>query len=106
SRAVALLPRMAAAGVERARVLVQADEQDRRVVLERRLRAVAVVHVEVHDGDFSNAVNALQVAGGDGDAGEEAEAHRPVGLGVVAGRADGGERAANAAGGRRRAATP
>ena len=79
-------------------MLVEADEEDGRVVLEAGLRAVAVVDVEVDDRDAPDAVVALQVAGGDRDVGEEAESHRPVGLGVVARRADGGEGATRLAG--------
>ena len=53
-----------------------------RFVVEHRLRPVAVVHVDVDDGD------ALETAGehrgrSDGDVVEEAEAHRSIGLGVM-----------------------
>ena len=51
------------------------------------LRAVAVVDVPVEHEDPLDAVRVERVAGGDGDVGEQAEAHRPRGLGVVAGRA-------------------
>ena len=45
------LGRHAGAGEERPRVLMQADGQDPRVVVERGLDAVAVVHVDVDIGD-------------------------------------------------------
>ena len=49
------------------------------------------MHVEIDDGDALGAVLLLRVAGGDGDVVEQAEAHRPRGLGVMAGRARGDE---------------
>ena len=76
----------AGAGVERP--LVSGGVEDGRVVPKGGLGAVAVMDVPIDDGDTLRAVRALRVAGGDGDGGEEAETHRPVGLGVVAGRAD------------------
>src|SRR6185312_15116680 len=54
-----------------------------------RLGAVAVMNVPVDDGDALGAVLLLRVTGGDDGVVEEAKAHRPVGLGVVARRADG-----------------
>ena len=47
--------------------------------------------VEIDHGGALGAVLALGVAGGDRGIVEQAEAHRPRGLGVVAGRADGDE---------------
>ncbi len=49
------------------------------------------MHVEIDDGDALGAVLFLRVTGGDGRAVEQAEAHRPRALGVVAGRAHGDE---------------
>ena len=61
------------------------------IILEGCLCAVAVMHVEIHDGDRVHAVAALQISGGDGDVAEKAEAHCAIRLGVMAGRADGCE---------------
>ncbi len=47
--------------------------------------------VEIDDGDPLGAVFALRLAGHDGDGVDEAEAHRRLALGVVAGRAHGAE---------------
>ena len=55
------------------------------------LGAVAVVDVEVDDGDAAGAMGALGVAGGDDGIAEEAEAHGLLGLGVVSRRAHGAE---------------
>ena len=58
------------------------------VVPEDALRAVAVVDVEIDDRDALGAVAGAGVEAGDGDVGEQAEAHGAVLLGVVAGRAN------------------
>ena len=47
------------------------------------------MHVEIDDGRALGAVTLLRVARRDGDIVEQAEAHRPRRLGVMAGRADG-----------------
>ena len=52
---------------------------------ENFLRTVAVVHVEIDDRGARNAVFLLRVARRDGGVVEQAEAHWPRGLGVVAG---------------------
>ena len=49
------------------------------------------MHVEIDDGRALGAVLSLRVARGDRGAVEQAEAHRPRRLGVVAGRAHGDE---------------
>ena len=54
------------------------------------LRAVAVVQVPVDDQDALEAVFFLCIGGSDGDVVEEAEAHGPVGFGMVA--REGGQR--------------
>src|SRR5439155_25123754 len=87
----------AGAGVTRPRVLVHADEKDAGVGFETGLGAVAVVDVEIDDGDLLEVVFLLKIFGGDGDVGEEAEAHRVGGLGVVAGGSDGGKGALDGA---------
>ena len=51
------------------------------------LCAVAVVNIEIDDGDALGAVLGAGVEPGDGGVGEQAEAHGAVGLGVMAGRA-------------------
>ena len=55
------------------------------------LRAVAVMHVEIDDGRALEPVALLRVARRDRGVVEQAEAHRPRRLGVVAGRAHGDE---------------
>ena len=45
------------------------------------------MHVEIDDRDAVQAVLLLRMARGDGDIVENAKAHRPRGLGVMAGRA-------------------
>jgi len=50
-----------------------------------------VVNVEIDNGDFLELIFLLEIFGGDGDVGEEAEAHGVIGLGVMAGGTDGGE---------------
>jgi len=87
----------AGAGVAGAGVLVHADEEDAGIGFEAGLRAVAVVDIEIDDGDFLEAMFLLEIFGGDGDVGEKAEAHGMVGLGVMAGRTDGGEGALDGA---------
>ena len=47
------------------------------------LGAIPVVNVEVDDRDFSYAMLLLQIPGGDGNIGEQAEPHGPVHLGVM-----------------------
>ena len=82
--------RPARAGEERPRRLVQRDGQDPRVVPERVLDAVAVVHVDVDVGDALGAL--LQRPGdGDGEVVVDAEARRGLGHRVVqpAGEVDG-----------------
>ena len=71
------------------RVLVGRDVEDVGVVPEDRLRAVAVVHVPVDDQDPLTQCGAR--GGGNGHVVDEAEAHRPVGRGVVARRPHGHE---------------
>ena len=53
--------------------------------------------VKIDDGDFLEVVFLLEIFGGDGDVGEEAETHGMIGLGVMAGRTDGGEGALDGA---------
>ena len=53
--------------------------------------AVAVVHVPVEDQHPLGAARVERVTRGQRDVGEQAEAHRAVGLGVVSGRAQGAE---------------
>lgn len=78
-----LLPREARAGIARARMLVKADKQNAVVLLEDRLRPVAVVNVEIDDRDAPDPVCALKVSGRDGDVIEETKPHRPIRLGVM-----------------------
>ena len=79
------------------RVLVNADEENGRVVVEHLLGAVAVVNVEVDDEDTICAVALLRMAGSDGYVAEEAEALCVVGPGVVARRPHHGKAVAGGA---------
>ena len=71
-------------GIQRA--LVDARVEDLRGAVEDRLGAVAVVDVPVEDQDPLGAALGDRVGRSDGDVVEQAEAHRPVALGVVARR--------------------
>ena len=73
---------------------MERDEEHRVVAAKDRLRAVAVVHVVVDDRDPREPELRLRVARRDRHVVEHAEAHRAVGEGVVAGRADQREAAA------------
>ena len=74
------------AGAGKERHLMRRGIEHRRVGPENRLGAVAVMHVEIDDGDTFGAVHDLGVAGGDGGCVEEAEAHRCGHFGMMAGR--------------------
>ena len=89
------LAERAGAGIERH--LVGRRVHDGSVVPEDVLGAVAVVDVEIDDGDALDAMGRLGVAGGDRRVVEEAEAHRRRRLGVVAGRPGGDEGVVDAA---------
>ncbi len=71
--------------------LVGGYVEDRGIGLEAVLGAVAVVHVPVENQQLVESCLALEGACGDGDVVEQAEAHGAIGLGVVAGRTDGGQ---------------
>ncbi len=75
---------VAGAGVGAAGVLVEGDVEDIGAILEGVLGAVAVVSVEIDDGDAGEFMLSDEVFGGDGDVVEEAEAHGMVAFGVVA----------------------
>ena len=62
------------------------------IVLEDGLRAVAVMHVEIDHRDPREAVHLARPQRADRDIVEQAEPHRPAGLGMMAGRAHGAER--------------
>ncbi len=61
------------------------------VALEGGLRTVAVMDVEIDDGDPAKAMFAPRPLGAEDDIVEQAKAHRTPGLGVMAGRAHGAE---------------
>ena len=65
---------------------MQADVEHARIFLEAVLRAVAVMHVPVENGDVE-PVRVLQIARQDGDVVEQAEAHGRAAFGMVPGRA-------------------
>ena len=79
----------AGAGVERH--LVRGAIHHRLVRPENLLRAVAVMHVEIDDRRAHNAVMFLRVPRRNGGIVEQAEDHRPRGLGVMAWRPRGDE---------------
>ena len=85
-------------GEEGQRFLVHADNEDIGAVLQHVLGAVAVVDIEVDDGDAVQAVVLDEVVGCQGDVAEQAKAHGFAGLGVVSGRADGTEGVVDLAG--------
>src|SRR3546814_4690761 len=72
----------AGAGIERA--LVGRGIEQVRIAPERRLGAVAVMHVEIHHRDAVEAVHRACMQRADSDVVEEAEAHGAVRLGVMA----------------------
>src|SRR5205085_7266390 len=76
----------AAAGIERP--LVHRGEEDRVVVAEDLLGAVAVVDVPIDDRHAPDPELGLGLPRSDRDVVEQAEAHRATGQRVVAGRAD------------------
>ena len=84
---VALLLARAGAGIKRH--LVGGAIEHGLVVPENILRAVAVMHVPIDDGDALGPVLLLRMAGGDGDCVEKAEAHRRFALGMMTRRAGG-----------------
>ncbi len=67
-------------------VLVRRDVEHAGIVVEAPLRPVAVMHVPIDDQQPLEAVACAQVARADGDVVEQAKAHGPIRLGVVAGR--------------------
>ena len=78
------------------RVLVQRRVQHRRVGIEDVLAAVAVMHVDVDDR-HARGTCLLSDANRDRRVVEEAESHWQVGVGVMSGRPDHGERRAGLA---------
>ena len=86
----------AGAGIERPLVDARVEHVGRGG--EDLLGAVAVVDVPVEDQHPLGAARGDRVPGGDGDVVEQAEAHRAVALGVVAGRAQAAERRPRLAG--------
>ena len=98
ARACARAGFVPAAGARIERPLVRAEKEHRRIGVEDVLRAVAVVHVPIHDQDARYAVFALRVARGEGHVIEEAEAHAAASAGVVSRRPHGAERVLHVAG--------
>src|SRR5439155_8648858 len=80
----AALARRAGAGIER--ILMRRAVEQRGVRLDYGLRALAVVDIEIEDGDAARAVLGLRMARADRHAVEQAEAARRVGRGMMAGR--------------------
>ena len=76
------------AGARVVRELVRREVEHARVVVEDVLRAVAVMDVDVDDGDALDSRLFERARDGDGDVVEEAEAHRAVRRRVVPGRAN------------------
>ena len=65
---------------------MQRGEENARIFLGQALRAIAVVHVDINNGDAFEPVHVEGMTGTDGDGIEQAEAHGPVRLGVMARR--------------------
>ena len=86
----------AGAGIERH--LVDRGVEHAGILPEDVLRAVAVMHVPVDDGDAFGPMRCLRVAGRDRGMVEEAEAHGALALGMVPGRAHRDEGIARLAG--------
>ena len=80
------------AAVRVQRILERGDHQHARVALEDVFGAVAVMHVEVDDGDALQSMRGQRVRGADGDVVEDAESHRAPPLRMMAGRAHRAER--------------
>ncbi len=78
--------------------LVQGGVEDPVVAAEGVLGAIAVVDVPVHDQHPLEPLDLHQVLGGDGHVVEQAEAHGPLGRGVVAGGAQQGHAVVDPAG--------
>ncbi|MGC4030769.1 MAG: hypothetical protein QM754_03335 [Tepidisphaeraceae bacterium] len=81
----------AGAWIARLRVLVNAGIENRGVVVKRCLRSVPVVNVEIDDRYAFKTEALLGVSRRNGDVIEQAKPHRPVRLGMMAGRANGSE---------------
>ena len=88
ARTAAFVP-CARAGIERA--LVRTGEEQRWIVPESGLGAIAMMHVEIGNGDTAEAVVVAGVLRGDCNRIEQAKSHREVRLGMMAGRTDGGK---------------
>src|SRR5205085_5778824 len=74
------------------RVLMRGEEEDRGVVVENPLRAVAVMHVPINDGDALDLrITRLRITRGDSDRVEETEAHCAFARRMMTGRARGQE---------------
>ena len=76
----------AAAGIQRLGILVQTDVQHVGAILEDLLRAVAVMHIEVHDGDALQPVSTNQLLCGNRHIVEQTKPARLIAFGVVARR--------------------
>ena len=73
------------AGARIERILMRRDVQHTRVLVENPLRAVAMMHVVIHDDDPLHAER-QRMRGRGRHAVVEAESHRPIALGVMARR--------------------
>src|SRR4051812_6838913 len=87
---------LAGTGIERP--LVGGGVEDAGVPLHAGLAAIAMMRVEVADGDALEPVHRLGMAGSNDAVSEQAEAHRPRWFRMVAGWADGAEDAAHPTG--------
>src|SRR5690606_3112450 len=79
-----------AAGIQRR--LVRRGVHDTRIAGEDIGRAIAVMDIEIDDRDALDGMRGERVGGTDGDVVEQAESHRGVLRGVMAGRAYRAER--------------
>src|SRR4029078_3139077 len=79
--AAAPLRRPTRAGIMR--ILVRAEEENRRILFKAMLRTVSVMHIPVDDEHAAQTVLFLNVARRDSHVVEKTKTHRPVGFRMV-----------------------
>ena len=79
------------------RILVRAEEENRRILVKAMLRTVSVMHIPVDDEHAAQTVLFLNVARRDSYVVEKTKTHRPVGFRMVTGWPHGAKRMLNVA---------